>query len=341
MNFGSLNLKSILAWSEEESRSFLELMRWPDGPVCPKCGNLGAWKIQRVSTNKNALRTFYKCKACRRQFTVTLGTIFEDSHIPLAKWIGAMFLLGSSKKGISAHQLHRMLWTDDHPGAYKSAWFMVHRIREAMQDKAPELLSGIVEADETYIGPKHNRGAPIDYSHGQRTRWDARRALRREGQPYKAHRKPLDNKEVVFGIVERGGKVRTAHIAKATGGIVGPLLRAQMDMERSRLITDESNIYFRINAELPHDVIRHKSEYVRGDVHTNTIEGYWAILKRGLYGVYQHVDAAYLGRYLDEFEYRFNSRNLTDTERFVALLCQVQGRVMWYCRTPQPENPFA
>ena len=195
MQFGSLNLKSILAWSEEESRSFLELMRWPNGPVCPKCGNRGGWKIQRVSANKNALRTFYKCKACRRQFTVTLGTIFEDSHIPLSKWIGAMFLLGSSKKGISAHQLHRMLWTDDHPGAYKSAWFMVHRIRDAMQDKAPELLSGIVEADETYIGPRTRRGAPPDYSKGVRTRVDGRRELRRDGHPWQPYHKPLEDKE--------------------------------------------------------------------------------------------------------------------------------------------------
>jgi len=123
--------------------------------------------------------------------------------------------------------------------------------------------------------------------------------------------------------------------------VVKPILRANIDFANSHLITDEATIYQRISEELPHDIIRHKSEYIRGEIHTQNIEGYWSILKRGLFGVYQHVDAGYLGRYLDEFAYRFNTRQLTDAERFCLLLAQTQGRVTWYCRTEQPENPYA
>ena len=335
-----INLPAILAWTEEEAQDFLARWRWIDGIVCPKCGHPDAWTMHRTEKNGHQ-RKVYKCKSCRRQFSATVGTIFEDSHLPLNKWIAAMFLLISSKKGISAHQLHRMLWTAEHPGAYKSAWFMVHRIRDAMNDKEPGILSGIVEADETYIGPKHRRGAPTEYrSQGTLTeqRWQARKEGHYAKQPRKS---PLENKQVVFGIVERRGNVRTAHVQQASRDLVKPIMDAHIDKDHTRLITDENRIYARIKDELPHDVIRHKSEYVRGDVHTNSIEGYWAILKRGLYGVYQHVDAAYLGRYLDEFEYRFNTRALADAERFCALLMQVRGRVMWYCKTPQPENPYA
>lgn len=132
-----LNLQTILAWTEEEARAFLERWRWPEGPVCPKCGDREPWTITRRHPTKNHQVKLYKCRACKRQYTATVGTIFEDSHIPLNKWIGAMFILCSSKKGVSAHQIRRMLWNDEHPGNYKSAWYMLHRIREAMLDKAP------------------------------------------------------------------------------------------------------------------------------------------------------------------------------------------------------------
>lgn len=323
-----LNLQAILAWSEDDAREFLARWRWIDGIICPKCGHDECWIINRTEKNGHQHKV-YKCKKCRRQFSVTVGTIFEDSHIPLNKWIAAIFLLISSKKGISAHQLHRMLWTAEHPGAYKSAWFMVHRIREAMNDKEPGILSGVVEADETYIGPRTRRGHPA----AQAPKAERRAAGQLRGGP--------KDKEVVFGIIERGGKVRTKHISNASRPVVAPIMREHIDMDNARLMTDESPIYKRIGEELPHEIIRHNSEYVRGEVHTNNIEGYWAILKRGLYGVYQHVDAGYLGRYLDEFEYRFNTRALSDAERFCALLMQVRGRVTWYCQTPQPENPYA
>lgn len=157
----TINLQTVLAWSPEEALDFFEAMRWPDGPVCPKCGATEPYVFHRmVDKAKMRTRKLYKCRACKRQFTATLGTIFEDSHIPLNKWIGAMFMIVGSKKGVSAHQLRRQLWTAEHPGAYKSAWFMFHRIREAMQDKFPAILVGVVEADETFIGPRTKRGKP-------------------------------------------------------------------------------------------------------------------------------------------------------------------------------------
>lgn len=227
---------------------------------------------------------------------------------------------------MSAHQLYRQLWNDDNPGSYRSAWFMLHRIREAMKDKDFPPLTGIIEADETYIGGKprghrkHRTGRPMS---------DAIKAA-------------WEKKEPVLGIVERGGRIRTVHMGKLTRKKVQESLVANIDTEKSALLTDEHMYYYGINRTLPHGVIRHKSEYVRGAIHTQNIESYWANLKRGLFGIYHHVDAGYLGCYLNEFDFRFNRRKITDAERFVSLVGQVSGRrVLWYCQTEQPENPFA
>ena len=319
---------AMLKWSDEECRAYLERRRWPDGDVvCPKCGVSGARKFHRLTKGKNKNTTLFRCVGCKRQFSATAGTIFEDSHIPLNKWFAAVYLMCASKKGISAHQLFRMLEI----GSYRTAWFMCHRIREAMMDKVASPLTGTIEADETYIGPRTKRLG----DHYKRTTIEERQA----GAPNTPSRRA--GKEVVFGIIERGGRVRTRHIKQATRDTVRPIMRENIDMEDARLITDESSIYRRIKDELPHEIIRHQSEYVRGEIHTQNIEGFWSLLKRGLYGTFHHVDAAYLGKYLDEFEYRFNERETSDGERFDRLMGQLQGRVLWYCQTPQPENPFA
>jgi transposase-like protein len=318
---------SIMKWSDEECRKYLEGKRWPDGPHCPKCGTAEHWTIKRKSATKNVVKTLYRCKNkdCLKQYTATVGTIFEDSKIPLSKWFAAIYLMCASKKGVSAHQIHRELEV-----TYKSAWFMCHRIREAMREQNPALLSGIVEADETYIGGKP-RGHMAHRSKDENMSQRIKRAWNSKAQ--------------VFGMVERGGRVRTM----TTGGkgkrisqkqIQAELL-ANVDLPHAKLMTDEHDYYFGIERHLPHGVIRHRSEYVRGAVHTQSIESYWAILKRGLYGTFHHVDAGYLGQYLNEFEYRYNARTISDAERFSALMAQTQGRVTWFCQTPQAENPFA
>lgn len=314
----------VLQWSEEECRAYLEAERWPDGPVCPKCGGREPWTITRKAKGKNVNRTLYKCKACKRQFTVTVGTIFEDSHIPLSKWFAAIFLMVSSKKGVSAHQLHRELEV-----TYRSAWFMCHRIREAMREKGPRpLLTGIVEADETYIGGKL-RGSPRQRSwrHAQEVRQGT----------YHPHK----GKIMVLGMLQRNGEARTITLPYISGPALAARFERHIDFSNARLISDGHPAYREMGRRLPHDAIDHNQEYVRGDVHTQGIESYWAILKRGMIGVYHKADAGYLPGYLSEFEYRFNRRKITDSERFADLVGRTRGRLDWYCRTPQPVNPHA
>ncbi len=313
---------NIMKWSDEQCREYLESQRWPDGPICPKCGESEHWTINRKSATKNVVKKLYRCKnkECGKQYTATVGTIFEDSKIPLSKWFAAIYLMCASKKGTSAHQIHREMDV-----TYKSAWFMCHRIREMMQNRDERPLSGIVEADETYVGGKP-RGHRAD----------------RVGRPMSvAIKEAWAKKTPVFGMVERGGRVRTMVIPKLTQRGVQAKLKGNIDLPNAKLMTDEHGLYAGIELHLPHGVIRHKSEYVRGPIHTQSIESYWAILKRGLFGTFHHVDAGYLGQYLHEFEYRYNSRMVSDAERFSALMRQSQGRVTWFCQTPQPENPFA
>jgi len=317
----SVSFLSILKWSDDQCRDFLEASRWPDGPVCPKCGETEPYRIERKSRTKNKVTKLYRCKACRKDYTATVGTIFEDSKIPLSKWYAAIYLMCASKKGVSAHQIHRELEV-----TYKSAWFMCHRIREAMKDKSFSKLTGIIEADETYIGGK------------PRGHWAHRKGKDRSV----AHLESRKRRTPVFGIKERGGRVRTQVIPHVTKRDVERAVWTNVDRENSRLMTDEAPVYWHMERMLPHGIIRHRSEYVRGDIHTQGIESYWAILKRGLYGTFHHVDAGYLSCYLNEFEFRFNRREVSDAQRFEALMQQVSGsRVLWYCRTEQPENPFA
>ncbi len=324
----------VMCWTDEECRAFLEAQRWPNGPVCPKCGETDPYTITRKSATKNTVRTLYKCRKCRRQFTATIGTIFEDSHIPLNKWFAAIYLMCSSKKGISAHQIHRSLDV-----TYKSAWFMCHRVREAMTEADPTQLTGVVEADETYVGGKSRRGHPVAYHE--------RRALDLEARGLTAHQHikgrphPRSDKAIVFGILERGGRVRSMTVPESTTATLNPIMIRHIDAKSSHLMTDGHPAYKLIRRHLPHSVINHEIEYVRSDVHTQGIENYWSLVKRGVFGVFHHVGEHYLDQYLREFDFRFNRRKISDAERFASLLGQTRGRLTWYCRTAQPENPYA
>jgi transposase-like protein len=295
----------------QKAAEYLESIRWPDGPVCPHCGE-SERKAYRLKTKTG--RRLWKCAACRKQFTVTVGTIFESSHIPLNKWLLAFYLLCSSKKGMSAHQLHRMLGVQ-----YKSAWFMAHRIREAMkQPPFAERLRGTVEADETYIGGK------------------PRRANRKTDQLKKGAKKQTGRgttKAPVVVLVERGGQARSFRMASVTGRELGDAMRRNID-RKAHLRTDSFPSYKKIGQEFAsHEIVNHLDEYVRGDAHTNTAENFFSILKRGIDGVYHHVSEAHLPRYLAEFDFRYNTRSgrgIDDAERTRLALKGAEGKRLTY-----------
>lgn len=283
------------------AREHLESLHWPDGAVCPHCGE--SERVTRL-TSATARAGLHKCNACRKQFTVTVGTIFEDSKIPLNKWMLAFRLMAGSKKGVSAHQLHRSLGI-----TYKSAWFMAHRIREAM-DIDGGALGGpceIVEADETYVGGKAKN---------------------------RAYRAPAPKKPVV-ALVQHEGRVRSFHVANVTAKNVRPLLVAHVD-RRSHLITDESPIYTRVGREFTaHSTVNHSAgEYVThgGLKHTNTVEGFFSIFKRGVIGIYHHMSEAHLGRYCHEFDFRYNTRKISDAERTDTAIVAARGKRLTYRR---------
>jgi transposase-like protein len=296
------------------ARKFLEGVLWPDGPVCPHCGVVDhAYATKRAGV--------YRCaeKECRKDFTVTMKTVMERSHIALHKWVQAFALMTASKKGISAHQLHRTL--DIH---YQSAWFMSHRIREAMRQGGLKPLGGkgkVVEADETYYGsvPKSER-----------------RAVRTSGKPFIKRGKPPGpaNKRPIIALVERGGSVRTFHIPVANQATVQEIVRGNIARE-SRLHTDESKLYFGSHEHfVSHESVKHSAdEYVRGDVHTNSAEGYFSIFKRGMKGIYQHCAEKYLHRYLAEFDFRYNHRirlGYDDGTRAVLAVKNAAGKRLTY-----------
>lgn len=292
---------------ENKARDHLESLRWPDGPICPHCGSLNnATRLEGKAHRPGLL----KCKDCRKQFSVTVGTVFERSKIPLTKWLAATFLMASSKKGISSHQIHRTLGI-----TYKTAWFMTHRIREAMRDTSTDQLggpgsSGIVEADEVYIGP--------------RTR----------GQG-KGNRK--GKKEQVVALVERKGRVRAHHVPSVTVETLKEVLEKNV-AKSARLMTDGAGMYEKIGQQFAsHQTVNHyEGEYARGDVTTNTVEGFFGILKRGLGGIYQHVSPAHLHRYVNEFAFRYNNRaslEVNDVERAQMALLGISGKRLTYAST--------
>jgi transposase-like protein len=308
-----LNLAILAKYfsDEDKAREFLEAIRWPDGPVCPHCGVIGeAYKLQGKSTRPG----LWKCKGCRKPFTVTVGTIFADSHIPLSKWLLAYHLLCASKKGMSAHQLHRMLKV-----TYRSAWFMAHRIRYTMtQEPLSSKLTGVIEVDETYVGGKLRVGP-----------YRAREYNRARG------RKPnypsvTSNKAAVVSVLQRGGKVQSRHVERVTAENLKPIVN-QMIAEDAHVMTDSSTVLQGALTARRHDQVNHVAkEYVRYEdgicITTNTIEGYFATLKRGINGVYHHVGRQHLHRYLSEFDFRYNSRKEKDGDRTLLALKSTGGK---------------
>jgi len=310
---------------EEAARVHFERLRWPDGPVCPHCGIVDqATELQGKSTRPG----LYKCRACRKPFTATMGTLYERSHIPLNKWLLATHLLCSSKKGISAHQLWRMLGF----GSYRTAWFMAHRIREGMRELFPQeggnggAIGGrgkTVEMDEAYIGGLERN------KHANKRKHKGGGAV---------------GKQAVVGLVERGGKVRSHHVTAVTAKNVGAILDAQL-RDGGKLYTDEARAYegHEIKPKhRPHATVNHSAgEYVRGKVHTNTIEGYFSILKRGINGVYHHVSEQHLKRYLAEFDFRYNERmalGVDDKTRAARAIEGVAGKRLTYHQPDEATN---
>jgi transposase-like protein len=316
--------------NEDAAREHLEKLRWPDGPECPHCGLVGeAYKItvkektpdeiaemrrlkKRVRKPRKGL---WKCAGCRQQFSVTVKTIFEDSHIPLHKCLLAVHLMCSSKKGISAHQLMRNLDI----GSYKTAWFLAHRIRHAMTEGAPDVkLSGIVEADETYIGGRRRHTQPMAIKPGERA----------QDRP-----SPFADKAAVFSVVQRGGKVYSRHIERVTADNLKEVL-SNVCQADAHLITD-TGILSKSLKDRKHSLVNHSAdEYVRYEdgvcITTNTVEGFFSILKRGINGVYHHVGRKHLHRYLAEFDFRYNARETTDGQRSVNAIKTIEGKRLMY-----------
>jgi transposase-like protein len=292
----------------EAAREHLEAIRWPNGPICPHCG--GVERIHKVA-GKRHRRGLYACRDCNGHFTVTVGTVFERSKIPLHMWFRAVYLLCSSKKGISSHQLHRTLGV-----TYKTAWFMTHRIREALRTGGLAPMGGAgntVEADETYIGRK-----------------EGRKLARGKG-----------HKRAVLSLVERGGSVRSFHVERTNIENIVPIVRANIAKEAS-LATDEAPHYTKVGREFAqHLTVEHAAEeYVRGDAHVNTAEGYFSIFKRGMCGVYQHCSEKHLHRYLAEFDFRYSNRarlGIDDSERATLALKGIEGKRLTYGGSRRPE----
>jgi transposase-like protein len=287
--------------SPEAAREYLEAIRWGADRACPHCGTVN----ESFATKKAGV---YRCrsKECRKDFSVTTKSVMESSHIKLNVWLQAFFLMSSSKKGMSAHQLHRALGV-----TYKSAWFLSHRIREAMRSGGllPPMggAGKVVESDETYIG-------------------------RLKGQPKR--RGGASHKNTVLTLVERGGSARSFHIDTSTVAQVAPIVRANIARE-SRLMTDEARHYLEVGRDFAsHDAVHHKAEeYVRGDIYTNTVEGYYSIFKRGMKGVYQHCSEKHLHRYLSEFDFRYSNRvalGVNDGERADLAIKGAAGKRLTY-----------
>lgn len=305
-----LNLSNLAKHFSDEEAAYglVEKMRWPHGPICPHCGIVDDATYltpkdgpRKTSTGKVSYRRVWQCNECRKQFSVLVGTVFEDSKIPLSKWLLAMHMMQAGKNGVAALELHRTLGI-----TYKSAWFMAHRIRYAMGE-APfvEKMKGIVEADETYIGgvEKGKRGRPGKDS----------------------------NKTPVVSLVGRGGNVRSKVVTDVSGATLKEVLDTSINPD-ARLMTDSFVAYREPGKEFAsHETVDHgKDEYVRGDVYTNTVEGYFSQLKRSIDGTHHSVSERHLPRYLGEFDYRYNTRKMVDGERTERAIQQTAGKRLRY-----------
>lgn len=299
--------------THEAARRYLEDLRWGSERVCPHCDGAASYATRKPGV--------YRCasKGCRKDFSVTTKTVMESSHIKLHIWLQAFYLMAASKKGVSAHQLHRMLKI-----TYKSAWFMAHRIREAMRNGGLLPPMGgegkIIEADETYYGKTEK----------------PRVSPHRKGRPYKRGSRGPKDKRPILALVERGGSVRSFHIPVADAANVAAVVRANVHRE-SRLHTDESRLYPKLGIEFAaHETVNHsRNEYARGDVTTNTVETYFSVFKRGMRGTYQHCKEKHLHRYLAEFDFRFNNRSslgVSDGERAAIAIKGIEGKRLTYCQ---------
>ena len=287
---------------ETKARKWLEARLWPDGPICPHCGTIGEATLMKGKSHRPGL---YQCNACRQPFTVTVGTLYERSKIPLHKWLAATHLMMASKKGMSALQIGRMLGLSK-----KTTWFVCHRIRESLRETKPAPIGGqnkVIEADETFVGGK---------------------ARNRKNK--------VPPKEAVFALVERGGRVSSHHVPDVSAKTLRKILVTHVD-RKSYLMTDESGAYITVGREYSgHGTVNHSiEEYVRhgGFMHTNTIEGYFSIMKRGINGVYHHVSQQHLKRYLAEYDFRYNEREalgVDDAERMAKAIPGIVGKRLTY-----------
>ena len=285
--------------TDEQCLAYLEQMRWPDGKVrCSVCGNDHISRITRKSATKNVRKSLYQClePTCKQQFSATSGTIFNDSHLPLHKWFMALAIVVDAKKGISANQLKEHLGI----GSYRTAWYMAHRIRKAMEEGFPTKMTGVVEMDETYIGGKAKR---------------------------RGIQKPRPKKDMVIGMRERGGRVRFFHVPRLKKNTMKSILDRHIRTDVKQIVTDQAVVYdFALDKTFSrkHHTVNHSREWVSIEgAHTNTIESAFSLLKRGLIGSFHRVSIEHLHRYLSEFEFRFNERKNED--RFSATLRRMMG----------------
>jgi transposase-like protein len=320
------NLTAPEFTNEAAAIAHLEASRWNGEPNCPHCGSVNVMRMGGKTQTG-----MWLCRDCRDKFTARTGTVMERSHIPVHKWLLAIHLMNSSKKGVSAHQLHRSLGV-----TYKSAWFLAHRIREAMKETTATSgpLGGagkVVEADELYYGQRETPHV----------------SPRRQGRPYITKSGKGAAKRVILGLVERGGSVRTFHVHTASKAEIGHIVRTNVSRE-SNLQTDESGVYIKLGAEFKggHDTVHHgRNEYARREgerlITSNTIEGVFSVFKRGMKGVYQHCGEAHLHRYLAEFDFRYNRRSalgIGDNERAAQALKGIAGKRLTYRRPDQSQN---
>lgn len=303
----AINLTDPVFTNEAKAREHLEGIRWPDGPICPHCGSVD--KVYRLN-GKSHRPGLIHCNNCDGSFTVTTGSVMESSHVPLNKWVLAYRLMASSKKGMSAHQLHRTIAV-----TYKTAWFMAHRIRESMRDAAPTPMGGegaIIESDETYWGAKDRDT-------------DLTKNKKRKGKPGPG------GKSKVLTLVERNGRARSFKLDYFRNESVKRVLLENVST-KSRLMTDEGTSHqFDF---VSHETVKHgASEYARGDVSTNTVEGFFSVFKRGMRGTYQHCGSQHLQRYLDEFDFRYSNRaalGVDDAERAERAIKGAEGKRLTY-----------
>ena len=293
--------KELVNLTDDQAREMIEKIRWADGKFCPHCGFVGEfYKLTPKATSKRPVRRgVYKCPTCRRQFSVMVGTIFSDSHIRLGIWLAVIHLMCASKKGVSAHQIHRLFGI-----TYRTAWFMLHRMRFAMsQSPLKEKLNGMVEVDETYIGGKKA---------GKRGRGS-------------------ENKSIVFSLVERNGEIRSQKVQNVTGANLKEIVLRNVS-KNATVMTDEFPAYNALDGDFPkHEIINHSTKiYVDGNIHTNTVEGFFSLLKRGLNGTFHHISEQHLPLYLNEFDFKYNNRKISDFERTQKAIECVEGKRLMY-----------